>query len=90
MLALGVMLLLLGAVVLVLGVAVAMEDQFAWMAVLALAAVAAATVGIAWIHKGAYRQGQIDYAQGIVKYALIEQPDGQRIWAETRPAGGNP
>ena len=31
-----------------------------------------------------YKQGQIDYANGIIKYELKQQANGEKIWVERK------
>lgn len=38
-------------------------------------------IGLEFIKYG-YKRGQIDYANGIIKYELKDQPDGSRVWKE--------
>ena len=41
---------------------------------------------VGWDYKAAfqdgYKQGQIDYANGVVRWELSEQDNGERVWKE--------
>ena len=38
-------------------------------------------LGICCLASAFYKQGQIDYANGVIKYKLVKQVDGSTIWS---------
>lgn len=37
-----------------------------------------------WINSGDYKQGQIDALSGVVKFELVQHPDGTKTWEEKK------
>lgn len=58
------------------------NDDFGCSVVIGLLGIIAAVIIVFKIksYQAGYKQGQIDYANEIIKYELVTEPSGETIW----------